>query len=129
LSIVHRSIWITLSAALVALRLAGGAQAALTVTQLDIIEELVESGNWADLRAFLQANPSLLRGDDALAEAFRNFLENTSSLYTALTFDDAMFPDIANVDPSLIITPPPPPPPPPPPAPTRAEQDTGGTIY
>ncbi len=95
---MHRKIWIGLSAALLALKLSAPAEAALTTTQLDAVEEYVATGNWARLREFLLRNPGLWDGEDVLAQEFRRFLENTSSLYTALTFQDTMFPGLAGVE-------------------------------
>ncbi len=95
---MHRKVLIGLSAALIALRLSTGAEAALTNSQLDVVEEYVATGNWARLREYLLGNPSLWSGEDPLAVEFRRFLDNTSSLYTALTFQDSMFPGLAQAE-------------------------------
>lgn len=93
---MHKILQISLTAALLSARLAGGAHAAFTDTDIVRMEELISAGNWVDLRSYLLANPSLLLGDDAFANELRKFLENTDSLYTALVFDKSMFPNIAS---------------------------------
>lgn len=91
---MHKILQISLSAALISVRLAGGANAAYTEGDIVRMEELIDAQNWVELRAYLLANPSLLLGDDAFVQELRRFLENTDSLYTALTFDQSMFPNL-----------------------------------
>lgn len=93
---MHKILQISLTAALISARLAGSAQAAYTESDIVRIEELISAGNWVDLRSYLLANPSLLLGDETFAVEMRKFLENTDSLYTALVFDQSMFPNISS---------------------------------
>ena len=85
-----RSLWIALSLAL----MSASANAAVSSSQIDQIEILIEDGNWVELRAYLESNPRLLVGNSALAEELRRFMENTENLFTALIFDQSLFPDI-----------------------------------
>lgn len=98
LHVILRKTAISLAAAVMAMRLAGPATASFTNHQLDTIEDIIDSGSWVELRSFIEANPRLLRGDDALAVLLREFMLAASSLYAWLTFDPAMFPDLAMVD-------------------------------
>ncbi len=56
-----------------------GAQAAFSLSQLVQIEQLIVTGQWDRLRAFLTANPALLEGDDPLATELRRFLAEVAS--------------------------------------------------
>lgn len=75
--------------------MSASAEGAVAPSQIDKIEILIEDGNWVELRAYLESNPQLLVGRGALAEELRKFMENTSNLFTALVFDQSLFPDIA----------------------------------
>ena len=95
---VLRKTAIALSAAVMAARMSGTAEASFRVDQLDTIEDIIDSGSWVELRAFIEANPRLLRGDDMLAVMLREFMLAVNSLYTWITFEPSMFPDLALVD-------------------------------
>ena len=92
---MHKVFWVSLSAALIAARLSGAAETTYGA-ELDRIEELVESGNWVELRGFLRARPELMDGDDPFARELQNFVGQTSSLYSALIIDQVSFPDVKN---------------------------------
>lgn len=55
-----------------------GAQAAFSLSQLVQIEQFILTGKWAELRAYLAANPALLDGADPLAAELRRFLSDTA---------------------------------------------------
>ncbi len=95
---ILRKTAIALAAAVMSMRMAGPADATFNVHQLDRIEDIIDSGSWVELRTFIEANPRLLKGDDALAVLLREFMEAVASLYAWLTFDPSMFPDLAMVD-------------------------------
>lgn len=92
---MHRIIWVSLSAALISARLSGAAAAAYTEADFVVIEEMIEAGNWVNLRKYLIDNPQILVGDDQFTEELRKFMNNTESLYTALIFEPSMFPDMS----------------------------------
>ncbi len=96
---MHKLLMVSLSAALISVRMSGIAEAAYTERDINRMEDLISAGNWVDLRIFLLANPSVMNGNDQFTEELRKFLEETDSLYTALTFDPSIFPDL------LIATP------------------------
>ena len=52
---------------------APGAYATYTLTQLEIIEQIILDNDCAALRDFIEANPGLLEGDDQLAVELRAF--------------------------------------------------------
>lgn len=87
---MNKRLWITLSIAL----LGASANSAVAPSQIEKIEILIEDGNWVELRAYLSRNPSLLRGNDALSEELRQFMSDTENLFTALVFEDSLFPDM-----------------------------------
>ena len=91
---VHKTIRISLSAALVSARLSGSAEAAYQPEDFVRIETLIEDGNWVGLRTFLANNPRVLDCNDPLAGELRRFLDDASGLYAALTFQDSMFPNM-----------------------------------
>ena len=63
-----------LAAVTIAVLSSSAAMAEYTVSELKVIEALVTSGDWADLREYLAANPEILQGDDAFASEMRGFL-------------------------------------------------------
>jgi hypothetical protein len=89
---------LALAAALMTLRFAGLAQASYTNGQLDRMQDLVDSGSWFDLRAFVEANPRLLEGGGVLAEMLAAFMSETESLYASLTFEESFFPNLSLVE-------------------------------
>lgn len=91
---MHRILWVSLSAALLSVRLSGTAEAAFTEEDFVVIEDLIEAGNWVDLRNFLKQHPELLEGDDPFTHELCRFMSNTTSLYTALVFEQSLFPDL-----------------------------------
>jgi hypothetical protein len=96
--VVLRKTAIALAAAVMAARLGGPAEASFRNSQLDKIEDIIDSGSWVELRDFIEANPALLRGNDSLAVLLREFMLAVDSLYTWITFEPAMFPDLAEVN-------------------------------
>jgi len=90
---MHKIFWVSLSAAILAARLSGAAETTYSA-EFDQIEELVEKGNWVELRAFLRDRPELTNGDDPFSRELSNFLGRTSSLYSALIIDQVKFPDV-----------------------------------
>jgi len=94
-----RRLWVTLSIAL----MAASTQAAVAPSQIEKIEVLIETGNWVELRAYLNANPQLLVGQTVLSQELREFMTQTENLFTALVFEPSIFPDTsqAEIDPSL----------------------------
>jgi len=92
---MHKIFWVSLSAALLAARLSGAAETTHG-TELDRIEELVDRGNWVELRGFLRSRPDLVAGDDAFSRELQNFLGQTSGLYSALIIDQVKYPDVKN---------------------------------
>jgi len=90
---MHKIFWVSLSAALLAARLSGAAETTYGA-ELDRIEELVDRGNWVELRSFLRSRPDLVAGDDPFSCELQNFLGQTSGLYSALIIDsttDSLF--------------------------------------
>ena len=65
--------------ALTCLAGAQGAYAAYTVDQLSEIERLIVSKDCGGLRTYIDTYPSLLDGDDALADELRNFANGIDS--------------------------------------------------
>jgi hypothetical protein len=65
--------------ALTCLAGAQGAYAAYTVEQLSEIENLIVSKDCGGLRSYIDRNPALLDGDDALADELRNFASGIDS--------------------------------------------------
>ena len=64
------------------LTLSGQAQAVFTMEQLEDLRGLVSCSEPSELRhnilrAYIDANPGLMAGDDSLAEALRDFMEET----------------------------------------------------
>lgn len=90
---MHKIFWVSLSAAILAARLSGAAETTYSA-EFDQIEELVEKGNWVELRAFLRDRPELTNGDDPFSRELSNFLGRTSSLYSALIIDQVKFPNV-----------------------------------
>lgn len=95
---MHRIIWVSLSAALISAKLTGTAAAAYTDADFIVIEEMIEAGNWVNLRKYLLENQQILDGDDQFTEELRKFMNNTESLYTALIFDPSLFPDTSKAE-------------------------------
>lgn len=73
-----------------------GAQAAASFSQLVQIEQFILMGKWAELRAYLAANPSLLAGNDALGAELRRFLADTAG-GTIATIRPAALPGLDTV--------------------------------
>jgi len=96
---MHRILWVSLSAALISARLGTAAHAAYTEEDFVVIEEMIEAGNWVNLRKYLLQNPDVLVGDDAFTLELRKFMNNTESLYTALIFEQSMFPKLSRPSP------------------------------
>lgn len=119
---MHKVLLVSLAAALISVRMTGVAQAAYTERDVDRMEDLINAGNWVDLRIFLLANPRVLNGVDPFTQQLRKFLEETDSLYTALTFDPSIFPTIAMAAPTE-----PPAPAPTPQRPRRERDDNDRT--
>ncbi len=92
---MHKIFWVSLSAALLAARLSGAAETTYGA-ELDRIEELVDRGNWVELRSFLRSRPDLVAGDDPFSCELQNFLGQTSGLYSALIIDQVKYPDVKN---------------------------------
>ena len=92
---MHRILWVSLSAALISARLSGPAGAAYSEDEFIAIEEMIEAGNWVNLRRYLTENPGILIGDDPFTLELLKFLNNTESLYTALIFEPSLFPDLS----------------------------------
>lgn len=92
---MNKVFWVSLSAAIIAARLSGAAET-IPPGDIDEIEELVEKGNWVELRGFLQERPELTQGDDPFSRELQTFLGKTSSLYAALVIDQVKFPDVKN---------------------------------
>lgn len=97
---MHKVLLVSLSAALISVRMTGMAEAAYTERDVNRMEDLISAGNWVDLRIFLLGNPRVLNGTDPFTQQLQKFLEETDSLYTALTFDPSLFPNIAIAVPS-----------------------------
>ncbi len=114
---MHKVLLVSLSAALISVRMSGMAEAAYTERDVNRMEDLISAGNWVDLRIFLLGNPRVLNGSDPFTLQLQRFLEETDSLYTALTFDPSLFPNIAVAVPSA----------PPPPRVARAPQPVQNT--
>lgn len=92
---MHKILSVSLSAALVSVRLAGTADAAYQPEDFERIETLIEDENWVALRTYLYDNPRILECNDDLAAELRRFLNNASGLYAALTFENSMYPDMS----------------------------------
>jgi len=80
----------------------GGGQMALgayTFSQLEIIEQFILNGEWDLLKAFIDENPELLQGNDALANELRSFViavEESGTISTITT--PPVVPDIIVVE-------------------------------
>lgn len=97
--------------ALTCLAGAQGAYAAASAEQLTAIEDLIVTRNCAGLRDYLDQNPALLEGDDALAEELRNFANGIDSgLISCLSYRSSS-------DPTDGLTT------------DRAENDLGTVVY
>lgn len=97
---MHKVLLVSLSAALISVKLSGMAEAAYTERDVNRMEDLISAGNWVDLRIFLLANPRVLNGTDPFSQQLQKFLDETDSLYTALTFDPSIFPDVSVATPT-----------------------------
>ena len=64
---------IAIVTALTCLAGARGAYAAYTIDQLEALERLIVARDCGGLRTYIDRNPSLLEGDDALADELRSF--------------------------------------------------------
>lgn len=100
---MHKVLLVSLSAALISVRMSGMAEAAYTERDVNRMEDLISAGNWVDLRIFLLANPRVLNGADPFTQQLQKFLEETDSLYTALTFDASIFPNMAMATPTAPV--------------------------
>ena len=70
-------------------------QAAYTLSQLEQIEQFILNGQWALLKAYLDANPDLLDGSDALAVELRDFVRTVAATGTIPTIlPPATVPDL-----------------------------------
>ena len=97
---MHKVLLVSLSAALISVRMTGVAEAAYTERDVSRMEDLISAGNWVDLRIFLLANPQVMNGSDPFTQQLRKFLDETDSLYTALTFDPSLFPNTGSATPT-----------------------------
>ncbi len=97
---MHKVLIVSLTAALISARLTGVAEAAYTERDVNRMEDLISAGNWVDLRIFLLSNPRFLNGSDAFTQQLQKFLDETDSLYTALTFDPSLFPNVTSATPT-----------------------------
>lgn len=59
--------------------------AAYTFSQLEIIEQFILNGQWDLLMAFINENPELLQGNDALASELRVFVDAVEASGTIST--------------------------------------------
>lgn len=100
---MNKLLMVSLSAALISIRMSGIAEAAYSERDINRMEELISAGNWVDLRIFLLGNPSVLTGNDQFTQQLQKFLEETDSLYTALTFDPSIFPDLDIATPTAPV--------------------------
>jgi hypothetical protein len=71
-----------LLAIITVLMLAGGAlpsHAQYTLSQLNQIENMINTRNWPALRDFVAANPGILDGESALASALKDFMDASAA--------------------------------------------------
>jgi len=97
---MHKVLLVSLSAALISVKMSGMAEAAYTQRDVNRMEDLISAGNWVDLRIFLLGNPRVLNGTDPFSLQLQKFLQETDSLYTALTFDPSLFPNLSTATPT-----------------------------
>ncbi|OUS09138.1 hypothetical protein A9Q96_00215 [Rhodobacterales bacterium 52_120_T64] len=100
---MKKSLIATVSALVIATQLGTPALANFKTRHLLEIDVLINSGEWVELRHYVQANPELLEGADALASQLTSFMEDTSGLLAFLRFDESMLPDLGQVDASAAI--------------------------
>ena len=93
----------TVSALIIATQLGTPAIASFKTRHLLEIDVLINSGDWAELRRYVAANPELLTGEDALASQLISFMDSTGGFLAFLKFDESMFPDMLQVDESAAI--------------------------
>ena len=78
-----------------ALGLGQAGHAVYSQDQLEVLRELIEDGDTQAILAFIQANPTLLEGEDPLAIALRDFIAMRETVLGRI-FGPAV-PNIANV--------------------------------
>lgn len=100
---MKKSLIATVSALVIATQIGTPALASFKTRQLLEINQLVNAGNWKDLRQYVFLNPELLEGNDALAIQLAQFMEDTSGFLAFLRFDETMLPDMSQVDASAAI--------------------------
>ena len=100
---MKRSLIATVSALVIATTLGGPAAAHFKTRQLLELETLISESHWSDLRRYIQANPELLQGDDALALELQKFIDASGVLFAFMTFDMSDMPDLGKVDASAAI--------------------------
>jgi hypothetical protein len=64
-----------------------GAYAAYTSAQIKQIEQFVVAKQWGELRAYVKANPRLLKGNNALANALKPFMNSSNNAVLATMFE------------------------------------------
>ncbi len=79
-----------------------GSYAAYTQQDLDTLRELSESDNTKALLTFIRANPHLMKGENPMAKALRDFVKGRSGFMGGIF--SARAPDLTNVpDPSPSV--------------------------
>lgn len=73
-------------------------QAAYSKTDLQTIEQMIISQDWAALSSYIDANPDLLSGNNPLAQELRTFAESYRTGFIAQIFSPPIAPDIEAID-------------------------------
>ncbi|GEM_PF-5373621 len=77
----------------------GQAFAAYTLSQLETIEQLIASGEWALLYAYLAENPELLEQSDPLSQELKAFYDHVVETGTISNVEPPeVIPDIAVIE-------------------------------
>jgi hypothetical protein len=88
---MKRQVGITVAAMILAAQLGTPATAQdATLEQLSEIATLLSMNDVTGLRAFIEANPTLLQGDSRLSELLRRFLTESGDIATLLAYDGAI---------------------------------------
>lgn len=85
---MKKKLAVTVAGLLLGAQLGGHGEAAEpTIEQLEVISELIETGDMEALILFVMENPDLTEGDDPVARRLRDFMEEAQNLSAFLAFD------------------------------------------
>ena len=90
---MRRRYGVVISAAVLALQLAGSGSAQIAppdLEELEIISALLDANDVAGLRRYLALNPELLEGESELAQLLRDYMEQSENMAAFLGAGNAV---------------------------------------